>query len=246
MKVQIAYLPAELASIDLAGRVAVAFDVVRATTTMIAALANGVREIRAFASLQEASTAHALFGDGPKLLAGERQALRPEGFDLGNSPGEFTRERVEGRTLFFATTNGTRAVRACATARQTFVASLCDASAMAERLAVIGADVVLVCAGVDGSPGGEDIDGAATVADVLQRRRNDVILSDRLASDVSTHSWVGLSLEAGSKRLKASPGGQNLARAGLLRDLEFVAVVDQFTMVGAVEHRSDCAIVRRG
>lgn len=244
MHVEIVYLPAELVSIDLSSRVAVVFDVLRATTTMTTALANGAAEIRAFGTLDEAAAAHAAY-DGSKLLAGERACLRPDGFDLGNSPGDFTAERVAGRTIFMATTNGTCAVRACATARQTFVASLFNASAMADRLAAIGDDVVLVCAGVDGAPGGEDIDGAATVADLLQQRRADVALSGRLTNDVATHSWRLFTPADGLERLRVAPGGVNLARAGLQADIEFVAELDRFAIVAAAEHLAGFGKIRR-
>jgi 2-phosphosulfolactate phosphatase len=236
-------LPTGLASLDLSRATAVVFDVVRATTTMVAALANGAAEIRAFAELDGARAAHAAFG-GAKLLAGEYRTLRPEDFDLGNRPPEFTRERVEGRTIFMATTNGTRAVRACATARRTFVATLANASAMARRLAADDADVVLVGSGVDGAPGGEDLDGVATVADALMRLRGDAALSPRLRELVRECSWLSNDFHP-VQRLRNSPGGRNLIMSGLDEDIPFIAELDRETLVAEVVHGPAFATVRR-
>ncbi|MBI5601499.1 MAG: 2-phosphosulfolactate phosphatase [Gemmatimonadetes bacterium] len=85
--------------------VAVVIDVLRFTTAAAIALVNGARSIIACATLEEAR-AHA----PGVLLAGERNAVRPEGFDLGNSPLEFTKQAVQGRDIAWTTTNGTRAL----------------------------------------------------------------------------------------------------------------------------------------
>jgi len=103
---------------ELAGRVAVVIDVFRATSTMVAAVANGA-DLRPCVSPEEARArlgrlAATRGNRQGLLLGGERLGLRIEGFDLGNSPLEYTREAVGGRTVFFCTTNGTRTLRRAA------------------------------------------------------------------------------------------------------------------------------------
>lgn len=240
MYVQLVLHPSRLTSCELRNCSVVVFDVIRATTTIVTALANGAAEVRAFMELDDARAAHAAF-DGLKLLAGERGCLPPAGFDLGNSPSGFAAHRVGGRTIFLSTTNGTRAVRACEQARHTLVASLCNATATAQRLIELDTDVVLACAGVDGAPGGEDIDGAATVADVMRRRASTVDLSDDLAAAVEERSVLSLPQVEIRRRLHATPGAQNLSKAGLVRDIDACAALDLFQTVATVMHQASYA-----
>jgi len=136
------------------GELAVVIDVLRWTTTSVVACANGAAGIEAFATPGEAQARAAAIG---ALTAGERNAHRIPGFDLGNSPREFTRERVEGRVICATTTNGTRALLAAQGASQIFVAAFVNLSATAEairRLAPRHVDII--CAGSEGEPSPED------------------------------------------------------------------------------------------
>src|SRR5258705_11320215 len=128
-KLEAEFSPAEFAVLrerDLSRTVCVVFDVLRATTSMVSALANGAEAI---IPVSEISEALAIRQQRPQvLLAGEREGLRIRGnltggveFDLGNSPREFTAEKVQGRTIVMTTTNGTRALRASSGARPLLV-----------------------------------------------------------------------------------------------------------------------------
>src|SRR5688500_4961763 len=127
MDAQVVLLPSELKPGQLNGRACVVFDVLRATTTMAAALAAGVEEIRLFGDLDSARQAAGAFS-GRKLLCGESRCVMPEGFDLGNSPGQFTSHH-RGATMFMCTTNGTRALLAATEADAVFTAALVNAAA---------------------------------------------------------------------------------------------------------------------
>ncbi|MCL5097419.1 MAG: 2-phosphosulfolactate phosphatase, partial [Candidatus Omnitrophica bacterium] len=127
MAIEALFSPAELDLLerrDLRRTTCVVFDVLRATSTMLTALANGARAIMPVVEIEEAL---AIRRRQPEvLLAGERGGLRIRSaqtgsvdFDLGNSPREFTRERVCGKAIVMSTTNGTRALRACAGAAAT-------------------------------------------------------------------------------------------------------------------------------
>src|SRR3989304_5956874 len=95
-----------LPSYDLSGEVAVVIDSLRATTTMVHALASGASEVLFFEQIEEAKAAAARLGKEKSVLAGEREGLPIEGFDIGNSPLECTPEIVKGKTLILTTTNG--------------------------------------------------------------------------------------------------------------------------------------------
>ena len=116
MSLQTTFTPADfeaLAQTDLSGTTCVVLDILRATSSMITALANGAEQILPVASIEEALAAKAEHPDA--LLCGERDGLRITAtqtggteFDLGNSPREYTAETVAGKTLITTTTNGTR------------------------------------------------------------------------------------------------------------------------------------------
>src|SRR5262249_9659060 len=143
---EIAYTPEQIRELlqrDLSGHTAVVIDVLRATSTEITALANGAEAIFPAATVEEA---RALKEKTPSLLlAGERHGLPPEGFDLGNSPREFTAEKVKGRKIVHTTTNGTLAWLACRNAAETLGAAFLNLNAVTERLRRKGGPVLLVC-----------------------------------------------------------------------------------------------------
>ena len=131
-----------------AGKTVVVVDILRASTTIAVALANGAEGIVPVLTPEEARDrrtgrlAHALLG-------GEREGVRLDGFDLGNSPLEYTPERVRGKTILFTTTNGTRAIRAAATAERLFVGAFVNLDAVGAALEGDDLDVLIVCAGTE-------------------------------------------------------------------------------------------------
>jgi 2-phosphosulfolactate phosphatase len=154
VRVDVAFTPASLRPAALAGVTALVIDVLRASTTMVTAVANGCVALLPVAEVAEARRrAQGLPG---ALLAGERGGDPPQGFDLGNSPLEFTRERVGGRTIVFTTSNGTRALLAARPAAAVGVAGFVNLSAAVEWALGPDRDVVVVCAGELGTRSVED------------------------------------------------------------------------------------------
>src|SRR3954462_7547904 len=143
MRVEVVPLPRKLMPEHLNGRAAVVFDVLRATSSIVAALANGAERIIVFDSLDAARSA-AQPGAKTILLCGEDHCLKPPGFDLGNSPGGFARDVVAGKTIYMSTTNGTRAIVAAAGAGALFAAALVNATATARHLVGLGRDITLL------------------------------------------------------------------------------------------------------
>jgi 2-phosphosulfolactate phosphatase len=223
-------LPAHLKNVHCRGRTVVVFDVLRATTTMAAALAAGVREIRVFGRLEEAVSSAKQF-KGRKLLCGESNCLRPEGFDLGNSPGDFVGAKHRGRVAFMSTTNGTRAIVAAKAADALLTGAIVNAQAVARAAVAIGADVTLLCAGTNGDVAMEDLAGAGAVADAMLRAGS--IEETDLARVARTL------FQTEKKRLRAwlgaSQGGRNVIAAGLTKDVDFAAKLDALDVVGMVQ-----------
>ena len=134
MRVDVFYGASSLSSADVHGRVAVVIDVLRASTTIAVALTNGARSIIPFDSAEEAITRSKSFERGEYKLAGERKNLMIPGFDLGNSPSDYTREAVEGRSILFTTTNGTGALVAVQGAREVLVGAFVNCSVVSAML----------------------------------------------------------------------------------------------------------------
>jgi 2-phosphosulfolactate phosphatase len=140
----------ETGATPLAGATVVVLDVVRASTTIVTALAGGARAVVPVGSPEEARARARAWADGPVLVGGERGGSPPPGFDCGNSPAEYTPERVAGRTVIFTTTNGTRALLAVEGARRVSVGGFVNAAGVARWVAAAPDDVLLVCAGERG------------------------------------------------------------------------------------------------
>jgi 2-phosphosulfolactate phosphatase len=161
----------DLATRDLGQATCVVFDILRATTSMITALSAGAAAIIPVANIPEAL---AIRDERPEvLLAGERNGLRIRAeqtgtidFDLGNSPREFTTERVQGRTIVMTTTNGTRALRACENARAVLIGSFLNLRATINWLRETTPEhVILVCGGTYEEPALEDTLAAGAVCE---------------------------------------------------------------------------------
>ena len=140
----------EVRGIPLAGVTAIVLDVVRASTTIVAALAGGAHAVLPVATPEEARSLAREGDRGHVLIGGERGGAPPPGFDCGNSPAEYTSDRVRGRTVMFTTTNGTRALLALAGAHRIAVGGFVNAAAVARWVTGEPGDVLLVCAGERG------------------------------------------------------------------------------------------------
>ena len=161
-KVFVHLLPKLIPPGSLRGGLAVVVDVLRATTVMVQALAAGCESIIPCGEIEEALQVAAGLPPGTALLAGERQGLPIPGFDLGNSPGEFTSRVCNDKTLVMTTTNGTRAILASQEAERVYIASFTNLRATSEEISVQflkkdhGHSVHIVCAGTEGHISLED------------------------------------------------------------------------------------------
>ncbi len=176
-KIEVLFSPAEYQSLrerDLSKTACVVFDVLRATTTMVTALWNGASEIFPVAEIDEALALRAK--DPEILLAGERDGLRIRAyqtggvdFDLGNSPREFTSEKVRYRKIAITTTNGTRAIRACGDHHPIYLASFHNLFVTAcDLISCPSTRILLICAGTGEEAALEDILGAGALIAELQ------------------------------------------------------------------------------
>jgi 2-phosphosulfolactate phosphatase len=222
---------------ELAGGVAVVIDVLRATSTIIHALAAGASAVVPCGEIDEAERCASEAPPGTVLLGGERGGLKIRGFDLGNSPAEYVRETVVGKKVIFTTTNGTRALLRAKEARRVLIGALANVGAVVDHLAEETGPVHLVCAGTEGQITLEDVLCAGAIAHWL-----DLAAAEADPGDDTTQLALSLFSSSGHEYdrahedrilaiLRHSRGGRNLIDCGLESDIAVCAEQDKFDIV---------------
>ncbi len=240
MRIDVALRPQDLTERHLLDHSVIAFDVLRATTTMLAALAAGVREIHIFGDVESARAAGGAAG-GNAILCGEERCLPPSGFSLGNSPAGFGALHRGGR-VFMSTTNGTRAILAARSAPTVLVGAVVNARAAAAAAAGLRRDLTLLCAGTGGDAAVEDLLGAGAVITELRGCVEVELVSDiaLMAESIflANREHLGLLMRAGR-------GGRNVIAAGLESDIDFSARPNVIDLVGIASSGADDGTVVR-
>ena len=227
MTLDVLFTPAGLTPAEAQGRTAFVIDILRATTTMCAALAHGARAIIPAGSTEEALRLAQTIGTDDVVLAGEKHCVRIPGFQLGNSPLEMTEAAVRGKTLVVTTTNGTRALLACqgvAAVSPACAANLGAAADRAREALEREGGLLIVCAGRGGAFSLDDAYCAGRlVAAVLGERRPRRGLSDAAIASLDLVRRYGQNWE---RPLSRSRAGRELTRLGFRADLLDAARVD--------------------
>lgn len=238
-------LPSVVEPESLRGGAVVVIDVLRASTTMVYALEAGAIEVIPCLEVDQALAAVAQTPSGEVVLGGERNGLPIEGFDLGNSPEEYTPEAVGGRVLVFTTTNGTRAIYHARLARRCLIGAFVNAAAVVERLLNEEA-IHLLCAGTGGQISQDDVLLAGMLVERLQRAGG---MAYELNAQAITarESWMHsfalpkalgaepLEPEVLAKELRKSLGGKHLVALDLEDDILAAAAIDRFGVVPELE-----------
>ncbi|TWT43369.1 2-phosphosulfolactate phosphatase [Botrimarina hoheduenensis] len=239
-RLSVHYLPQFVSEADFAGEVVAVIDLVRASTTICQALHAGATEVVAYLEVGDLiRDARRLPGRDEVVLGGERGGLVIEGFDLGNSPAEYTPDQVFGRRVLFTTTNGTMALQHTRLASRVIVAALVNLTATVRSLA--GEEGVhLLCAGASGHVAREDRLAAGAIAHELAswegapREMNDqaVAVLGEWEELLNTARALGRSpTEQLAIELRDTPGGRNLVEVGLEADLPLCAAIDTLDLV---------------
>lgn len=177
MQISTYRLPQDIPAHFCRNKTAVVIDVLRATTTIVTALYHGCRSVIPVAEVEEAIEISRNFPAQERVLAGERECVRIDGFDLSNSPLEFTEDRIRDKVVFLTTTNGTRAIQGTE-AETVLIAALANAEATGRYLAQRGQDAVLVCAGTLGHFSMEDHLAAGAIIHAIREADPSAELDD--------------------------------------------------------------------
>jgi 2-phosphosulfolactate phosphatase len=236
MEIDVLLSPAEfdaLAHRDLSRTACVVFDILRATSTAVMALRHGARAVVPVRTVEEALAERRC--DPECLLAGERGGVRllsavtgGADFDLGNSPREFTPERVAGRTIVTTTTNGTRAIRASAAAAWVGIGAFLNLGAV--RLALEQQPwkhVVLVCSGTGEGPAYEDLAAAGALID----RCRSLVTGMSDAATVAMGVWRDCGASSLPIRERALNARRLLELPDLAADVDFCLQIDTVDQV---------------
>ncbi len=214
-------------------------DVLRASTTIITALAHGAARVRPVLTVEEARAEAAARG---AMLGGERGGLKIDGFDLGNSPREYSRDRLGGRSIVITTTNGTAALHACAGAAEVLIGAIVNRSAVAAAAHALaiehgGCDIHLVCAGTEGAVTEEDLLAAGAILDAAVRRDGcsedafDATGREALCRFRAAVAAGPTAADAIAREFASSIGGRNLIEIGMEADLPASAAIDSLSVV---------------
>ncbi len=215
------------------GDIIVVIDVLRCTSSMINAFANGARKIIPVKTLKEA---YKIKSEHPSfLLAGERGGLKPRGFDFGNSPLEFTRDKVYGKTLIFTTTSGTAALIRCRSAKHVLIGGFLNVSSVASKTIKIaqreGKDISIVLSGRRGHFSLEDFLCGGAIAEKLVG--DAVMLSDASFASLLSFKQTKDSL---FNCIARDEHARNLVKLGFGEDVEFCCQVDILDIVPSLNN----------
>jgi len=244
--VNVHFLPSHVDASALAGSTVIVVDLLRASSTICQALASGATCVMPFLEIDETRQAADRFPRSEIVLGGERQGRIIEGFDLGNSPLEYTPDAVAGRRVLFTTTNGTRALDHARFAKRTLIGAALNRQAIA-RVVADADRVDILCAGTNGALTDEDILAAGAIVHALidpeQAAHATTLLHDATDEGARTalRQWQEL-LEAArrsgrsaaaqlAEQMRDTPGGRNLLDIGMEADLAACAQLDTLGVV---------------
>ena len=218
MKINVLFSPGSTDELYFTGKNTIVIDVVRASTTIVEALKNGAKDVAPVAAVEFAvKISGGMFG-GQTLLCGERNTRKIEGFALGNSPLEYKKEIVNGKSIVLYSTNGTKAIVKAKFSENLFVCAFSNLDAVIKRLFQLGKDCVILCAGNNNMFSLEDSVCAGAFIDKMIKEDKLVELSDSAKGALALNSYFGKNK---LKMLKESEHGKILAKNGFARDLEF-------------------------
>jgi 2-phosphosulfolactate phosphatase len=234
-RIDVLFTPRELGERGLSGRVVAVIDVLRATSTIVEAIANGARAVLPTADMDDAVRLAQSIGRNEVVLCGERRSRKIEGFDLGNSPAEFTSAAVADKLVIMTTTNGTPALIAGSSAARCVAAAYLNISAVVADLIAQAKPIVLLCAGRGGRFSLDDAICAGSVARSLRKELGrKVRMNDSARAAMALERRYGSHLDA--VILRTAAAGQ-LIEAGYAEDIAFCLTRDRHDVVPVMADR---------
>lgn len=223
-KVNVIFRHQDVIPEELIGEGVVVIDVLRATSVIATALANGATRVKTVQTPQQALTLKARKTN--LLLAGERNAVKLPGFDFGNSPLEMNRELVEGKEIILCTSNGTQAIAASHRSKWIITAAFVNMKAVVERLGLLEEDITIICSGTNGQFSLDDSLAAGVLVNRLTR------IKDYKLSDAAQSMVLAIKDENKLKESLKDCYHLNILKSkGFEKDVDFCLTLDSLNMV---------------
>jgi 2-phosphosulfolactate phosphatase len=228
MRIELHFTPDTLKPELLENRLAVIIDVLRASTTICAALKSGCRAIIPCDDVEKARNIYISIGPEASLLCGERAGEKLPGFDLGNSPAEYVSDIVEGMTLVFASTNGSRTLVKAARAERVVVAGFVNLTLVERAVYSSSKDVVIACSGKLGHFAYEDALCGGALIERLAKSGDFVVANDAARAALQLYkSETRPLLDA----ISESDHARYLSEIGFAQDLKTATEVDSISVL---------------
>lgn len=191
MKINVLFSNINLDELYFTGKTVVVIDVLRATTVITTALSNGAKEVIPVSTVDFAMKVSGDAFRSQMLLCGERNTKRVEGFNLGNSPLEYTSEAISGKSIILYTTNGSKSIAKAKFAENLFVCSFNNLPALAKYLAELGKELDIVCAGTNGMFNLEDAVCAGNLISEINIHNGNIVMSDSAMASTTLYNQFG-------------------------------------------------------
>ncbi len=229
MKLNVLFSPHNVDELYFTGKTTVVIDVLRASSTITAALSNGAKEVIPVGSIEFAMKVSGNAFGGQTLLGGERNTKMIEGFNLGNSPLEYTTDSIFGKSIILFTTNGSKSVVKAKFSANLYVACFNNLSAIVKHLLITGDDVEILCAGTGGMFCLEDTICAGYLIKEITSYKSDIQITDAARASVVLADTIGSDIYT---MLTECEHGKLLTKNGYEADLSYCSVLNSTDVIG--------------
>ena len=225
MRVDIIVSADDIKNEKIKNKTVVVIDILRATSVITTAISNGCKAVIPVLTVEEAAEI-VRNEKGEFMLGGERNALKIEGFHYSNSPLEYTRETIEGKTLVMTTTNGTKAIKGCEGASNILIGAMVNAKSIAKRILELNKDVVIVNAGTYGEFSIDDFLCSGYIIDCIVNE-----IQAELSDIAITSHYIYKNNEDIHSFIKYASHYKRITELGLEADLEYCCRKDIIDIV---------------
>jgi len=220
MKINVHYSTLHFDDLYFTGKTSVVIDVLRATTVIVTALKNGAREIIPVSTVDFAMKVSGNVFGNQTIIGGERNNKKVEGFNLGNSPLEYTPDVVTGKSIILYTTNGSKAIVKAKFSENLFICCFHNLPAVANHLITLDKDVEIICSGENGNFNLEDAICAGRLLSEIEKVNENIEISDSGKVCLILNKSLGKNI---AKMLKDTEHGKNLIESGFAQDIKVCA-----------------------
>ncbi len=239
MIIDVTFFPRDLAEIDIREKLVIVVDIFRATSTIISAINNGAKEIVPFIKTEEVDQEAMNYPADEVLKCGERRGLKFPGFDLGNSPLEYTRDKVFNKTLLFSSTNGSQVFFRVKSAREIRVGGFLNINKVVKRISQNKGDCLIACAGNYGKISLEDTVCAGMILARLKKKGNNLEMGDEARMSIILYQNY---LDDFQSIIRDSSHGRYLSSLGKQDDMNYCLTVNKVNCLPLYYNKS---IVKR-